>query len=55
MKSHTQHLTINLPTRLGFLNITPQVTQAVQESGVRLCLVNPNHDPDHLACRRKQG
>ena len=46
MKSHTQHLTLNVPQRMDFLNITPQVEQAVQKSGVRegLCLVNTSQD-----------
>jgi len=34
-----------LPTRRGFVNITPQVEQAVRESGIQegLVLVNPMH------------
>ena len=45
MKSHTEHLTFQLPTRLGFLNITPQVEMAVQKSGISegLVLVNAMH------------
>jgi secondary thiamine-phosphate synthase enzyme len=45
MKSHTRYLKVHLPTERGFLNITPQVEEAVRESGVRegLCLVNPMH------------
>ena len=45
MKSHTAHLTFNLPQRLAFLNITPQVIEAVRASGVQegLCLVNAMH------------
>ncbi len=45
MKSHRVELTFNLPARLGFRNITPEVRRAVQESGVRegLCLVNAMH------------
>ncbi|MDX1970372.1 MAG: secondary thiamine-phosphate synthase enzyme YjbQ [Planctomycetaceae bacterium] len=45
MKSLTRHLTFNLPARMAFLNITPQVEEAVRESGVRegLCLVNAMH------------
>jgi thiamine phosphate synthase YjbQ (UPF0047 family) len=41
MKSHTEYLTFNLPDRMGFLNITPQVESAVRASGVQegLCLV----------------
>ena len=42
MKSHRKELTYNTKTRRAFLNITPQVEDAIRESGVRegLCLVN---------------
>ena len=45
MKSHRQELTFTIPARMGFLNITPQVTAAVHDSGVKegLCLVNAMH------------
>lgn len=45
MKSHTEYLTINLPTRMGFQNITPQVEEAVRTSGVveGLVLCNAMH------------
>ena len=45
MKSHTEYLTFNLPARLGFENITPQVAAAVSKSSVRegLVLVNAMH------------
>jgi secondary thiamine-phosphate synthase enzyme len=45
MKSHTIHLTLNVPARMDFVNITNRVDQAVAESGVRegLCLVNAMH------------
>jgi secondary thiamine-phosphate synthase enzyme len=45
MKSHTEYLTFNVPARMDFVNITPQVEQAVQASGVRegLALVNAMH------------
>ena len=45
MKSHTEYLTFNLPTRLGFENITPQEAAALRKSGVRegLVLVNAMH------------
>ena len=41
MKSHTRYLTLRLPRRLDFRNITPQVEEAVRESGVRegLCQI----------------
>ena len=42
MKSITRHLTFELPERMGFLNITPQVASILKESGIQegLCLVN---------------
>lgn len=45
MKSHTAYLTMHLPTTTGFVNITPQVEEAVRTSGVRegLVLVNSMH------------
>ena len=45
MKSHRQELWMEVPSRRGFVNITPQVASAVVESGVRdgLCLVNAMH------------
>ena len=45
MKSHTEYLSFNVPQRMGFINITPQVEQAVAESGVKegLVLVNAMH------------
>ncbi|NBW86241.1 MAG: YjbQ family protein [Planctomycetia bacterium] len=45
MKSLTEHLTFNVPSRVGFLNITPTVETLVARSGVRegLCLVNAMH------------
>jgi len=45
MRAHTQYLTLHLPERYGFRNITEEVTAAVEESGVQegLVLVNPMH------------
>jgi secondary thiamine-phosphate synthase enzyme len=45
VKSRTEYLTFNLPTRMGFLNITPQVEGVVAASGVQegLVLVNAMH------------
>ena len=45
MKSHTQHLTVNLPTKMGFMNITSEVEKALKTSGVKegLVLVNSMH------------
>ena len=45
MKSLTEHLTFHLPARMAFLNITPQVDELVERSGIQegLCLVNAMH------------
>ena len=45
MKSHTVKLTLNVPARMGFVNITGEVEEAVRASGVAegLCLVNAMH------------
>lgn len=45
MKSYRKELTLNIPTRRAFVNITRQVEEALRESGIRegLCLVNPMH------------
>ncbi|MBI5522801.1 MAG: YjbQ family protein [Desulfarculus sp.] len=45
MKSLRQELWFNVPTRRAFLNITPQVEQALTASGIQegLCLVNAMH------------
>ena len=45
MKSHTEYLWMNVPTRRAFVNLTPQVEAAVRKSGVQegLVLVNAMH------------
>jgi secondary thiamine-phosphate synthase enzyme len=45
MKHLRQELWFEAPTRRQYLNITPQVEQAVHDSGVKhgLCLVNAMH------------
>ena len=45
MKSYTEYLTFNVPRRMDFVNITPEVKAAVEKSGVRegLCLVSAMH------------
>jgi secondary thiamine-phosphate synthase enzyme len=45
MKSFRKELWVNVPTRRAFINITPQVEIALQESGIRegLLLVNAMH------------
>ncbi len=45
MKSFRKQLTMNVPARMDFVNITPQVETAVRESGIQegLCLCNAMH------------
>jgi secondary thiamine-phosphate synthase enzyme len=45
MKSLTEYLWFEIPTRRGFVNITDTVQQMVRQSGVQegLCLVNAMH------------
>lgn len=45
MKSMTEYLTFNTPTRRAFINITNKVEEIVRKSGIRegLCLVNAMH------------
>jgi secondary thiamine-phosphate synthase enzyme len=45
MKSCTEYLTLNVPTRMGFVNITDRVAAAVARSGVKegLVLCNAMH------------
>jgi secondary thiamine-phosphate synthase enzyme len=45
MKSRTEHLTMNVPSRRGFVNITPEVERVVGASGVKegMVLVNAMH------------
>jgi secondary thiamine-phosphate synthase enzyme len=45
MKSLTEHLWFEVPSRRGFVNITPTVESLVQRSRVQegLCLVNAMH------------
>ncbi len=45
MKSYRSTITLHEPTRMGFVNITPDVEEAVDASGVQegLCLVNAMH------------
>ena len=45
MKSYRKELWFEIPSRRGFVNITPEVEQAVRDSGVRegLALVNAMH------------
>ncbi len=45
MKSYRKELWFNIPSRRGFVNITPQVNECLRESGVHegLVLVNAMH------------
>lgn len=45
MKSYRKELWLNIPRRRGFVNITPQVEESLQECGIRegLALVNAMH------------
>lgn len=45
MKTYRKELTFRVPTRRGLINITKDVQQAIEESGIRegLVLVNPMH------------
>ncbi len=45
MRSRTEYLPMNVPTRRGFVNLTREVERVVRESGVRegIVLVNAMH------------
>jgi secondary thiamine-phosphate synthase enzyme len=45
MKALTEYLTMNVPGRLSFVNITSQVEEAVKKSGVKegIALINTMH------------
>jgi secondary thiamine-phosphate synthase enzyme len=45
MKSYTEYLTFNLPTRMGFENVTGQIEEILERSGVQegLLLCNAMH------------
>ena len=45
MQAHRATLTLHEPERVGFVNITPDVEEAVDASGIQegLCLVNAMH------------
>ena len=50
MKSYRKELWLNLPTRRGFVNITPEVEIALRESGIKegMALVNRKHITDSI-------
>ena len=45
MKSYRKELVFRIPTRMDFVNITPEVRKALTDSGIQegLCLVNAMH------------
>jgi len=45
VKSYREELWFNIPDRVGFINITPQIRESLRKSSVRegLCLVNAMH------------
>ena len=45
MKSHTEYLTLNIPSKMAFMNITSKVQEAIDKSGVNegLVLCNSMH------------
>ncbi|HJZ10893.1 MAG TPA: secondary thiamine-phosphate synthase enzyme YjbQ [Acidobacteriota bacterium] len=45
MKTYRKELWFNAPARMAFINITPQVQEALRESGIRegLVLINAMH------------
>src|SRR4051812_29699550 len=45
MKSYTEHLTFNVPSRVGFVNITANLDRALCKSGIKegLLLCNAMH------------
>jgi secondary thiamine-phosphate synthase enzyme len=45
MKSFTEHLTFNVPARMGFVNITPRLIDCLTRSGIQegLLLCNAMH------------
>jgi secondary thiamine-phosphate synthase enzyme len=45
LRSQTRYLTMNVPARMDFVNITAEVSEVVRQSGVAegLCLVNAMH------------
>ena len=45
MKSFTEHLTFNVPARMGFVNITPRLVDCLARSGIQegLLLCNAMH------------
>jgi secondary thiamine-phosphate synthase enzyme len=57
VKSHRKVLTLHLPGRTGFVNITQAVADAVRDSGVQegLCLVNSMHITSSVFINDEEG
>ena len=49
MKSYRKELRFHLPTRRGIVNITPQVEEALKESGIREGLVLVTREGAHYS------
>ena len=51
MKSHTKYLTLNVPGKMTFVNIMPEVADAIRQSGVQegegIVLVNMRQRSEH--------
>jgi secondary thiamine-phosphate synthase enzyme len=45
MRSFRREITLNVPARTGFVNITPEVETCLRDSGIRegIALINPMH------------
>ncbi len=45
MKSYRETMSFNIPSRRGFINITPDIDKHLKKSGIKegLCLVNAMH------------
>ena len=54
MKSHTEYLTFNVPARMDFINITPQIEAIVAKSGVREGLLLCPEGAATLAAYKKE-
>lgn len=57
MKTHRQVLSLHLPDRTGFVNLTPEVEAAVRASGVQegLVLVNSMHITSSVFINDEEG
>jgi thiamine phosphate synthase YjbQ (UPF0047 family) len=52
MKSYRKELVFNIPSRRAFVNITPQVEEALRESGIKEGLVLVNASPSQNPTRQ---